>query len=943
VHLVSGDDAEEEVFGISVPISVEFTEGASLEAVTGLSLGDFNITSARTSGGASVNLAVMDPFGELSETRSAFNVVIELLDASDACGDYVDAELRIVPGSAADAAGNPALGSAPLAFRWIPGEMLLPECGPDVEADSFQLATDVTCEGLGPNYSYVSEIVTVSGLGDGVKVPSQVSWAESADAIAPGWIEPMLLLYYPDPTDPTREGIWQLAGDALVDNGDQLRVGAFCMYAFAPAYVNVTLGLGSVSSTWRLSSPPLPPPAPPDVTLDLMDLGPDVSGVQLGTWVRSAVQTVGGLGQGLSISLESFDASAENGVPTAVRISKVGEEEEEEASLWNSTVIVQNGDAVRLAVLSAAVFETPVIGGVRYGSSSMTLDTLSVTTAAACPGGGSGYRNYTTGECFPTAVCTPGVEYETTPATDAADRVCETCAVAPCAEARAELVGECAALSGPSCLPCEPLPPNNTVRFVAESGCETCATGANAVFLHPNGCETVCAPHAWENVAGSGVCDDPDHTPAAFDLGGPVEQLPQVADYILSDPVSVSHLGDGILAAVYYSRDNTTETELQEESNLSKYSTAMDAWTTVVGATSLARNGDVFRLRVEVPSTWDTARTYTVSIGTVSDTFTVRTPTSPDSAGGWCSAPCAIEVDNVTLAGTCSDAPACGTNAVMAAVGVELGGSAGCLTGSGACESCCATVPSVLNSPRTGDSIVVRATLMAAPDVSSSGAVFGAMRDVLVAHAGITNPRVLVEWPDGDGDGACPVGTCIQVAAHFAAAGWAPNSTTGGGAADYDYEYGDYALARTPANNTFLAAKFADAMASGAAAAWFPEGVLDTRMDAVTTDYADFQAVHALDGGMSAGEGTDVGQAGAGRGITSVVFMSIGCVALIAVAAAKRRRAGAKTARKYRDTELTSSAFADDGVENSVPTLNPLLWSLQSGDAESVRKYLKTP
>ena len=126
--------------------------------------------------------------------------------------------------------------------------------------------------------------------------------------------------------------------------------------------------------------------------------------------------------------------------------------------------------------------------------------------------------------------------------------------------------------------------------------------------------------------------------------------------------------------------------------------------------------------------------------------------------------------------------------------------------------------------------------------------------------------RVILEWP-ADGAGACPVGTCVPVAAHFAAAGWAPN-ITGSGEGDYDYEYGnaeeadyDYeygtpsqALAHTPANNTFLAARFADALASGDAVVWFPSGVLDTRLDAVSTDHADFLA-GALSGDGDTGSG----------------------------------------------------------------------------------------
>ena len=104
-----------------------------------------------------------------------------------------------------------------------------------------------------------------------------------------------------------------------------------------------------------------------------------------------------------------------------------------------------------------------------------------------------------------------------------------------------------------------------------------------------------------------------DNTPTAFDLGGPITNA-ALSSYFQSDLITVAGLDNNDYAIVTASSSNTT---VQWSKNSGSYQASTSS--------TLAVNGDTFRIRVLSSSSYGTSTSGTLTIGTVSDTYTVST------------------------------------------------------------------------------------------------------------------------------------------------------------------------------------------------------------------------------------------------------------------------------------------------------------------------------
>jgi hypothetical protein len=115
------------------------------------------------------------------------------------------------------------------------------------------------------------------------------------------------------------------------------------------------------------------------------------------------------------------------------------------------------------------------------------------------------------------------------------------------------------------------------------------------------------------NAQGGYVSPAYDNTPTAFDLGGPITNA-ALSSYFQSDLITVAGLDNNDYAIVTASSSNTT---VQWSKNSGSYQASTSS--------TIAVNGDTFRIRVLSSSSNGDSKSGTLTIGTVSDTYQVST------------------------------------------------------------------------------------------------------------------------------------------------------------------------------------------------------------------------------------------------------------------------------------------------------------------------------
>lgn len=235
-----------------------------------------------------------------------------------------------------------------------------------------------------------SNHTTVSGLGIGLAVNVSITF-RPPNAFASAEYYPKIFIKLQNETivPPYAELV---PGTDVVRNGDTIIVITSPPQRF-DMEVEIVLCIGTTrcSEPWKITSPPIPAPPPPDHYLDNFDLGEDAA-TDANHWVATVPVVISTLGDGIeTVLLVSFHPNPiiEQGTPDyrLERCTFVPPCAPADFTFnpdFPKQVEITNGDSVRIVAKSSSVLGEEFIYSVGYGEPYQDgpprLDTWSVTT-----------------------------------------------------------------------------------------------------------------------------------------------------------------------------------------------------------------------------------------------------------------------------------------------------------------------------------------------------------------------------------------------------------------------------------------------------------------------------------------------------------------------------------------------------------------------------------